>query len=49
MQQYQKALEIYLKALGPDHSSTAATYHEIGSVLQRQGKYEKAMQQYQKA
>jgi len=48
MQQYQKALAIFLEAHGPEHPSTASIYQKIGNLLQRQGKVEEAMQQYQK-
>jgi hypothetical protein len=30
---YGKALEIYMKTLGEDHSMVAATYCQIGNVL----------------
>ncbi|CAJ1966087.1 unnamed protein product [Cylindrotheca closterium] len=49
LEQYQRALEIRVKALGPEHPDTASTYNNIGVVFQNQGKYEDALEQYQRA
>eukprot|EP00729_Bicosta_minor_P032737 gene32737-biopygen25546 len=41
-------LAVKIKALGPDHSSVGNTYGNMGLVLNSQGKYNEAMEMYQK-
>ena len=48
MEYYQKALEIDIKVSGQDHLDVAASYNNIGNVYDRQGKYEEALEYYQK-
>jgi len=42
-------LDIQLKALGENHSSTACTLHSIGEILCKQGKVEDATEFGEKA
>ncbi|MBF0550653.1 MAG: tetratricopeptide repeat protein, partial [Deltaproteobacteria bacterium] len=46
---FQKSLSIYLKALGPEHPSTAISYHNIGRVYSKMEDYSKALENYTKA
>ncbi|MBV9689015.1 MAG: tetratricopeptide repeat protein, partial [Ktedonobacteraceae bacterium] len=46
---YQRALHICEQVLGPEHPSTGATLHQLGSLYQQQGKYEQAEPLYQRA
>jgi len=46
---HQEALDIRLKALGPDHTDTADSYNNIALVLNDQGKLEEALALYQLA
>ena len=48
LDQYQKALAIFLAVNGQDHQDVAASYNNIGNVYEKQGKYEDALVQYQK-
>jgi len=49
MKMLEKALEIRLDKLGNRHPDVAQSYHNIGSALYSQGKYEEAMKMHQKA
>ena len=40
---YKKALEIRERILGEEHPSTAASYHNLAGVYDRQGEYKKAL------
>ena len=46
-QAYREVLGDRLRLLGPDHSDTLATRHEIARMLARQGQHERAKQEYQ--
>ncbi|KAJ9480820.1 hypothetical protein VN97_g12706 [Penicillium thymicola] len=48
-QMYQRALAGYEKALGPDHTSTLNTIHNLGVLYRDQGKLGQAEQMYQRA
>ena len=50
MELFEKRLEIKEEVFGLDgHPQMASTYHNIAFVLLRQGKYEEAMVQLEKA
>ena len=52
LEYYEKALAIRKKVLGTEHTSTATTYNNIGSVYWArggQGDYDKALEYYEKA
>ncbi|KAJ1463766.1 expressed protein, partial [Baffinella frigidus] len=44
----EKGLAIKIKALGEDHPDVAATYNNIASVYDKQGKHEMALELYEK-
>ena len=46
---YQRALEGYEKAWGPDHTSTLDTVKNLGNLYADQGKRDKAEEMYQRA
>ncbi|KAK3345661.1 hypothetical protein B0H65DRAFT_509300 [Neurospora tetraspora] len=46
---YQRALEGYEKALGPDHTSTLDTVHGLGNLYTTQGRLKEAEAMYQRA
>ncbi|KAF7139716.1 hypothetical protein CNMCM5793_007554 [Aspergillus hiratsukae] len=46
---YQRALAGYDKALGPDHTSTLNTVHNLGILYSDQGKLKEAEEMYQRA
>ena len=46
---YQKALEIEVKQLGPNHVDVATSYNNIGQVYSKKGDFDKAMDYYQRA
>jgi len=46
---YQKALNIDLKKLGPEHPSVAIDYNNIGLAYGSKGEYDRAIEYYQKA
>ena len=46
---YQRALEGYEKAWGPDHTSTLDTVNNLGLLYSRQGKLQEAEAMYQRA
>jgi tetratricopeptide (TPR) repeat protein len=46
---YQRALQGYEKALGPEHTSTLDTIIYLGNLYSNQGKLVKAEQMYQRA
>ncbi|KAK3947359.1 hypothetical protein QBC32DRAFT_328628 [Pseudoneurospora amorphoporcata] len=46
---YQRALEGYEKALGPDYTSTLDTVHNLGLLYQTQGRLMEAEAMYQRA
>jgi tetratricopeptide (TPR) repeat protein len=46
---YVRALAGYEKALGPDHTSTLLTVHNLGLLYADQGKLSEAEQMYQRA
>ncbi|KAJ5732695.1 hypothetical protein N7493_004176 [Penicillium malachiteum] len=48
-QMYQWALAGKEKALGPDHTSTLGTVHNLGNLYRDQGKLDQAEQMYQRA
>ncbi|EAW19385.1 TPR repeat protein [Aspergillus fischeri NRRL 181] len=48
-QMYQRALAGYEKALGPDHTSTLGTVHNLGLLYSDQGKLKEAEEMYQRA
>ncbi|CAG8982451.1 hypothetical protein HYALB_00013982 [Hymenoscyphus albidus] len=48
-QMYQRALQGYKKALGPDHTSTLNTVNNLGNLYSDQGKLVEAEQMYQRA
>jgi tetratricopeptide (TPR) repeat protein len=45
-QMYQRALQGYEKAWGPEHTSTLATVNNLGNLYKSQGKLDKAEQMY---
>jgi tetratricopeptide (TPR) repeat protein len=49
LEYYERALSIYLKTLGEDHSTTAATYVDIGYAKCEMGNYSKALEYYERA
>jgi tetratricopeptide (TPR) repeat protein len=49
MEQYEKALSIMLKILGPEHSDVGGTYLLIGSALYRHGCLGAAIEKFEKA
>jgi tetratricopeptide (TPR) repeat protein len=49
MELYGKALEIYKKTLGEDHSDVADTYNNMAIVLESQGTLDDAMELYREA
>ena len=48
-QMYQRALQGYEKAWGPDHTSTLDTVNNLGNLYKNQGKLAEAEQMYQRA
>jgi tetratricopeptide (TPR) repeat protein len=46
---YQRALQGYEKARGPEHTSTLGTVNNLGNLYAEQGKLDKAEQMYQQA
>ena len=44
---YQRALQGYEKALGPDHISTLGTVNNLGLLYRSQGKLDEAEKMYQ--
>ncbi|CAF1591949.1 unnamed protein product [Didymodactylos carnosus] len=44
LENYEKTLEIQLKALPSNHPSLATTYNNIGSALKAKGEYDKALE-----
>ena len=46
---YNKALQIDLKALGPDHPDVGTIYNNIGAIYDSLGDYEKALEYMKKA
>jgi tetratricopeptide (TPR) repeat protein len=46
---FQRALDGYEKALGPDHTSTLDTVHSLGNLYVDQGKLKEAEEMYQRA
>ena len=46
---YQRALEGYEKAWGPDHTSTLSTVNNLGNLYANQGKLAEAEKMYQRA
>src|SRR5438477_238119 len=46
---YQRALEGYEKALGPEHTSTLDTVNNLGLLYKSQGKLDEAEKMYQRA
>ena len=46
---YQRALAGCEKALGPDHTSTLDTVHNLGILYSDQGKLKEAEEMYQRA
>ena len=46
---YQRALDGYEKAWGPDHASTLSTVHNLGLLYTDQGKHAEAEKMYQRA
>jgi tetratricopeptide (TPR) repeat protein len=46
---YQRALSGYEKALGPEHTSTLNTVHNLGNLYRDQGKPAEAEAMYQRA
>ena len=46
---YQRALQGYEKAWGPDHTSTLSTVNNLGLLYADQGKHEEAEKMYQRA
>ncbi|MBN2380954.1 tetratricopeptide repeat protein [candidate division WOR-3 bacterium] len=45
----QRALEIYVEQMGPQHPFVAGTYNNIGIILNELGSYHKALEYYEKA
>jgi tetratricopeptide (TPR) repeat protein len=48
-QMYQRALQGYEKAWGPEHTSTLDTVNNLGLLYDDQGKLDEAEQIYQRA
>src|SRR2546423_3731577 len=48
-QMFQRALQGYKKAWGPEHTSTLRTVNNLGLLYKSQGKLVKAEQMYQRA
>jgi Tfp pilus assembly protein PilF len=48
-QMYQRALQGYEKAWGPEHTSTLDTVNNLGLLYKDQGKLVEAEQMYQRA
>ena len=48
-QMYQRALQGYEKAWGPEHTSTLDTVNNLGNLYKHQGKLAEAEQMYQRA
>jgi tetratricopeptide (TPR) repeat protein len=46
---YQRALDGREKTLGKGHPDTLATFHNMASVFDNQGEYDKALTWYQRA
>jgi len=46
---YQQAINIYLRYLPPNHPTLITTYTNLGSVLEKQGDFNGALNQYQRA
>ncbi|KAH7151967.1 hypothetical protein B0J13DRAFT_470560, partial [Dactylonectria estremocensis] len=46
---YERALEGYEKALGPDHTSTLTTVNNLGLLYSDQGKFKEAGEMYERA
>ncbi|KAH7124926.1 hypothetical protein B0J13DRAFT_628227 [Dactylonectria estremocensis] len=46
---YERALEGYEKALGPDHTSTLNTVNNLGNLYNVQGKFKEAEEMYERA
>jgi Tfp pilus assembly protein PilF len=46
---YQRALQGYEKAWGPDHTKTLNTVNNIGILYNKQGKLVEAEEMYQRA
>jgi Tfp pilus assembly protein PilF len=46
---FQRALKGFEKALGPDHTLTLDTVHNLGVLYADQGKLDKAEEMYQRA
>ena len=46
---YQRALEGYEKAWGPEHTSTLDTVNNLGNLYKNQGKMDEAKKMYQRA
>jgi tetratricopeptide (TPR) repeat protein len=49
MELYGKALEIYKKTLGEDHTAVAGVYENMTKILESQGKLDDAMELHRKA
>jgi serine/threonine protein kinase/Tfp pilus assembly protein PilF len=45
----KRALELKLKALGPDHDSVAETYHLLGNIYLQTAQYAEAIDSYQRS
>lgn len=43
---YQRALQGYEKAWGPEHTSTLVTVNNLGDLYKSQGKFDKAEQMF---
>ncbi len=48
LEYYKRALNIDIKTLGEDHSSTAVTYNNIGTANSKMGNYSKALEYYER-
>ena len=46
---HQKALNISLKVLGPDHPKVSTSYLNLGAIYLNVGNYEKGMEFHKKA
>ena len=46
---YQRALQGYEKAWGPEHTSTLGTVNNLGLLYKSQGKLDKAEQMFRRA
>ena len=49
LQSKQRALDIRLKLLGEEHSSTAESYHTLGATQHAQGNFSSSLQSTQRA